>query len=317
MTIRSLSFHATYGCRHSGVCCRSRWPIAVEADRVAAISAIDPNGLLYPSDAPAQTPALLRVIDHRCAFFDEQDGRTCRVHTALGHEALPLACRQFPRVVVVDPRGVSVTLSHYCPTAAAMLEDPAPVRIVESPPAFPANGEYIGLDAHAGFPPQLRPDVLMDWESWWAFEARAVELIGNWRGDPAGVLAALSAIVERVRTWNPGDGELTERVEKAFRRLSSGLKAQGSGITEAKGSRDHGIQCRFLAAHAFGNWTAHLGQGLRSWLRSLQAAYALLQTGSSVQKADLLLRHEADPDEQAAKWSEAEGTGLRNFTPPT
>ena len=25
----------------------------------------------------------------------------------------------------------------------------------------------------------------------------------------------------------------------------------------------------FLAAHAFANWTAHLGQGLRSWLRSL------------------------------------------------
>ncbi len=35
----------------------------------------------------------------------------------------------------------------------------------------------------------------------------------------------------------------------------------------------------FLAAHAFANWTAHLGRGLRTWLRSIEAADALLTSG--------------------------------------
>jgi hypothetical protein len=64
---------------------------------------------------------------------------------------------------------------------------------------------------------------------------------------------------------------------------------------------------RLLAAHAFANWTAHLGRGLRTWHRSLEAVSALLASGYDVRQTDLLLRHLADPSELAEIWSRAEG----------
>ncbi len=153
MTVRALSLHARYKCAHSGACCTSSWPIPVEADRLERMRSAIANGRLRPAadasafdftqDAPGETPALLSVVDGRCVFFDGASYR-CRVHTALGHEALPLACRQFPRVVVTDPRGVSVVLSHYCLTAAGLLGADSRVAIVEGAEAFPAGGEYVG-----------------------------------------------------------------------------------------------------------------------------------------------------------------------------
>ena len=56
--------------------------------------------------------------------------RRCAVHRQLGRETLPSACRDFPRVVTLTPLGVSITLSHYCPTAAGMLF--APVILSDS-----------------------------------------------------------------------------------------------------------------------------------------------------------------------------------------
>ena len=97
----------------------------------------------------------------RCAFHDG-DAHRCEIHRVLGHDALPLSCRQFPRVVVLTPAGVSVGLSHYCPTAAGLLfSEGAPVAIVEDAPAFPRDAEYEGLDARASLGPLLRPDALL------------------------------------------------------------------------------------------------------------------------------------------------------------
>src|SRR5262245_11543308 len=182
--VRVLSFHAPYRCQHAGACCTSNWPIPIEADRLIAARAalatgrlrptlIDPPAFDSPAHAPAEAPVLLGRDGHRCVFYDSGsvDGAgRCRIHGALGHDALPLACRQFPRVSVHDPRGVSVTLSHYCPTAAALLDSQDALAVLTNASAFPPTGEYIGLDATAGLPPLLRPDMLMDWESWWEWE---------------------------------------------------------------------------------------------------------------------------------------------------
>ena len=89
------------------------------------------------ADEPAETPTLLATAHGRCVFHDPA-GR-CAIHSALGHDALPLACRQFPRVSVTDPRGVSVTLSHYCPTAAALLDGGNALR-ASSPTYSPCAG---------------------------------------------------------------------------------------------------------------------------------------------------------------------------------
>jgi hypothetical protein len=64
-------------------------------------------------------------------------------------------------------------------------------------------------------------------------------------------------------------------------------------------------------AHAFANWTAHLGEGLRTWLRSIEVAHAMLVMGRSVGAADLLLRHLADPAAVARSLGAAERDAAR------
>jgi Fe-S-cluster containining protein len=342
--VLSLSFHASYRCRHSGACCTAGWPIPIEADRLAGLRAALAGGRLRPAidvdgppwiaapDAPAGTPARLAASGPTCVFFDRAGGHRCAVHRALGHEALPLACRQFPRVVVRDPRGVSVTLSHYCPTAAALLEDDRPVRIVSDPQAFPSGGEYVGLDAETALPPLLRPDVLMDWEAWWEWEAQSVRLLAA-AASPEDALRRLAAAVEDVRAWRPGSAPLLDRVRRAFAEavaapeasnplpaawialrtrlaveaVPADLRDGGAPTTPSGGSRlPARVTARYLAAHAFANWTAHLGSGLRSWLRSVETAFALVAAGWDVRRADLLLRHYADTTAVASACARAE-----------
>jgi hypothetical protein len=321
--VRVLSIHRGYRCGRSGACCTSNWPIPIESDRLNVVRAALASSRLrtvddgdafvdiWPFSGDGST--LLAARNHACAFFDEPAGRVCRIHDVLGHDALPLACRQFPRVSVTDPRGVSVTLSHYCPTAAAMLDHDGPL-VIGADPAFPRGGEYVGLDAHDTLPPLLRPGVLMSWEAWWEWERLAVERIGAAREPIVEVLAGLRAAVEDVRGWTPGEDDLVARVHRAFSGSTKGptqrardAKDLVAGVMAAipddlrpadlpTGRRPSATALRNLvAAHAFASWTAHLGQGLHSWLRPLEAVVALADAGSGVREIDLLLRHLADP----------------------
>jgi hypothetical protein len=289
----------------------------VEADRVPALRAVG-DGLVFPPDAPPETPALLAVVDGACAFYD-RNARRCRVQRTLGHDALPLACRQFPRVSVLDPRGTSITLSHYCPTAASLLDSSEPVTIDDDAPSFPATGEYVGLDARSSMPPLLKPDMLMDWDSWWDFERRAVDLLAHSGGSAHDALIDLGDIVERIRTWHPADGSLETHVRRQFESISNSLNPTISkslnlpipsslkfpAPQNSKSPISDAALRRFLAAHAFANWTAHLGSGLRTWWRSLDAAHTLARR-YGVRHADLVLRHLGDPKELAAYWSAIE-----------
>jgi hypothetical protein len=286
-----------------------------------------PLAFIHTAGAP---PALVATARGACVFY--RSGQVCRcgLQQALGHAALPLACRQFPRVSVVDPRGASITLSHYCPTAAALLDHTGPAAIVVNGPAFPADGEYVGLDARTSLPPLLRPGLLMDWDAWWEWEARSVNLIAA-APSTRQALDQLAGAVERTRTWTPGEGPLRNRVAAVFTALTSTpalrspdppaqvhdarvrevMDAIPADLRPAAGSlTGHPprpeVRRNFLLAHAFANWTGYLGQGLRTWLRSLEAADALLDRGAGVRTADLLLRHLADPFALAGRWSQAE-----------
>jgi hypothetical protein len=339
----ALAFHADYGCRERGACCTAGWPIPVERAQADAIEAAARNGRLdstggwrpllsYPAHAPAETPALLGVTNGACIFHRPSGTGRCQIHRALGPAALPLACRQFPRVSVHDPRGISITLSHFCPTAADLLRRPLPAGIVTSPPAFPLDGEYVGLDARQALPPLLRSDMLMDWESWWLFERLSVAAIAR-AASTAGALQSLRRAVAVVEPWRPDDGPLGELVSRAFSTdpAPAGVSeasdvpavpaAPNSRLVEAvlaaipdsvrptrrdpsdqpdgAPTPDPSSRVRFLAAHAFANWTAHLGDGLRTWLRSVEAADAVLTHVGSVRTADLWLRHLVDPKEMA------------------
>jgi hypothetical protein len=276
-------------------------------------------------DETASGDVLVARTRGRCVFFDAHHDRLCRIHADLDHDALPLACRQFPRVSLIDPRGVSLTLSHYCPTAAGLLtamDEDGAVSIVDSPPAFPPDGEYVGLDADTSLPPLLKPDMLMDWESWWEWERRSVALLVGGCSSSAEALTALAGAIENIRAWTPADGSLAGAIDRAFHHGSveqraappssqvllddvrSAVPAQLQRPLQAEGAmpEDRVIR-RFLAAHAFANWTAHLGQGLRTWHRSLAAAFAFVDLGFGVRQADLYLRHLADPYALAKIWS--------------
>ena len=81
-----------------------------------------------PADAPPETPALIATVDRVCVFYTGAPEGGCAWQSALGHDALPLACRQFPRIALLTPCGVSLTLSNYCPTARALLDAPSARR---------------------------------------------------------------------------------------------------------------------------------------------------------------------------------------------
>ena len=70
------------------------------------------------------------------------DGRVCASSTAIvGEPMLPATCGHFPRLAVRDARGTFVSLSHFCPTAAATLfREDVLLEIVEHPQAFPERG---------------------------------------------------------------------------------------------------------------------------------------------------------------------------------
>ena len=242
--VRALSIHAGYRCRHAAACCSSGWDIPVEPDVDLHIRNALSSGTLrvpeavIPSPLPGTqarrpTPCFRPVagLPHgarvvlaadsagRCVFLEAD--RRCAVHRQLGLDALPSACRDFPRVVTLTPLGVSVTLSHDCPTAAAMLfavprdnRLPGPegsaVQIVENPSSFPSSWPYEGLDARDALPPLLRPGVLMDWPSLERWERFAVAVLGGEGRSPEAALDLLTTAAEEARRWTPDNGPFAE-----------------------------------------------------------------------------------------------------------
>ena len=136
-TASCLSIHPGYRCRQTGACCTAGWHIPAEPRVVAAIDrhfGPAPYEQFFEAQASPPRPAILaRGADGACVFFDPAGGRACAIHRDIGEPALPSACRHFPRVALVDARGIRITLSHFCPTAAGLLFDDTPLRIVAAP----------------------------------------------------------------------------------------------------------------------------------------------------------------------------------------
>ena len=173
-----LNVHLPYACRHSGACCKAGWPIPVEPERALLIKKgewLDEGGTL-PRDA-----------NGACVFHDGQ----CTVY-----EHRPLSCMHFPYVCMIDPRGVHVTLSHYCPTAAALLfEHDGPIEVVEGPSPVRLLETPEGLDARESLPPvDTRSDKprLMSWEEFSRWERHELPTLAALVGD-----IPLAPVIER------------------------------------------------------------------------------------------------------------------------
>jgi Fe-S-cluster containining protein len=229
VAVRALSIHADYGCRSSGACCTSGWPIPLEPgveqrlegglrSGALRLPRLEPEWLRPAPGLPHGARAVLRQdAAGACVFLEAGHPRLCAVHRQLGEDALPSACRQFPRVATLTPQGVSLTLSHYCPTAAALLfRDGARLEIVTDPPAFPASWPYEGLDARDSLPPLLRPGVLMSWESHARFEEHAVATLAREQLTPEQATVALAADAEALRLWTPAQGRFDDFVTRAL-----------------------------------------------------------------------------------------------------
>lgn len=221
----SLSIHADYGCRHSGVCCTVGWDVPVELPVFRTLNEALASGRLRMSAEAAgldpfvvdeegteDAPAVFERLDAGACVFFEHGTKLCIVHRDLGEPALATTCRTFPRLAVQDARGTFITLSHFCPTAASLLfRDDVPLEIVESPPAFPP-ADYDGLSVTADdLPPLLRPDVLMDDGAYTAWERHMIAVCAAATG-PDAALATLARDAALLRTWRGGGEALEARI---------------------------------------------------------------------------------------------------------
>ena len=316
--IYSLSVHADYRCRHSGVCCSTDWDIPVEVPIYHSLREAL-NSRRIRAEAPFLTvhappdgaAAILRRDKGTCVFF-EHETRLCGVHRELGEAALPATCRLFPWISLRDRRGTFITLSHYCPTAAGMLfREDLPLSIVENPPAFP-EGEYEGLNAHGAWSPLLHPAVLMDEEGYGAWEQHAVDVFAS-NLSPDAAIATLARDVELLRTWQPGSGSLATAIAQLPERSQASQRSteidesarlfetvvaavpeelKPAPLESAVSSRYPDLVAkwldefgrpvnRYLAAHAFASWCSYQGHGLRSFMCSLETALAVLRVEST------------------------------------
>lgn len=328
--VRALSFHAGYACGNSGACCEAGWPIPVEAvvlpllrqaiDTRQATPAGDGPLLTFPDERPTSIGAVLgRTSAGACVFFDRaQREGCCRVQRHAGLPAMPIACRQFPRIARHDARGTDVSLSHWCPTALACLEADAPVAIVALASPLAHGAALEGLDARDTWPPLLRPDCLWDLDAFEAFEAHAVDLLANSRTPLHTRVAALVAWAERLRTWTPADGVLLDLVgstapsvaDTSTPTLGSSARAEAAAwdalisaipadlrgqvpvrmhdarpadkaLLEMPETRDR--VGRYLAARVFGSWVAYQGHGVRALMASMATALTAVVRGLAVQ----------------------------------
>lgn len=303
-----LNFHLNYACRHSGMCCTSGWPIPVERTSIAAIDETIARKVIplqvvpwyVPSaDAPDEVAGMLSVrANGHCVFFEAGESG-CAIH-----DVKPAGCVHFPYVCLIDQRGVHVTLSHYCPTAAAMLfEHNEPIAIVDGP-APNGDGEVEGLDARESLPPKIagpgeRPQ-LMSWGDLdaWQRDQVATARVGDFASDDVELFDRARAAVPPPWTWP----EAPPKVESLW-----------WSLVAPKWQFFSDTLTRYAAAKAYASWSLYLGDGIEAAERSARIAAAVLRIEAArqcawsgqeldrellteaIRQADLLLVHYADP----------------------
>jgi hypothetical protein len=299
--------HAAYRCRHRGACCQAGWDIDLEPHVVEAVTSGKVIPLtagsvpLVPHHDEAGRMSLARTADGWCGFRNDH---RCSLQRAGGEAMLPSACRHFPRLVLRDGRGMLLALSHFCPTAAAMLFDERPLTIVETCAPLAPEEPIEGLDARNALPPLVRPGMLADIEGYAAWEEAVVREFTD-APSAARALERIAAATESVRNWTPAHGALAASVAAAFadaRRepldedlseafgilrevtgphpllhVEAGFLDAWRALHAGAGPMLRRPVANYMAACAFGNWTAYRGQGLRTVVAWLRGCYDVLR----------------------------------------
>ncbi len=313
-----LNFHLGYACRDSGACCSAGWPIPVERDRVIPIRSLaaraDDTWLVPVANAPDEVAGTLAMRPNgECTFFRIPTSGALPTSSALPtsgalptvagcavHPARPSSCAHFPYVCLIDARGVHVTLSHYCPTAASMLfADHGPVAIVEGPPPVPGVEIPEGLDARESLPPLESANRLMTFEAFSEWErAEAGRMTGSDDAPPSAELFEQARrAVPAPWSWPPAP---------------LALDAQWAARVAPEWPQFAAVILRYRAAKIFASWAAYQGDGLAAVVRVAETAVAVLKAEAvrqcvragraldaellkgAIRQADLLLVHYAD-----------------------
>lgn len=313
--------------------------------------------LLTGPDLPDEAAAMVaRTSGGDCVFYHRSSG-LCVVQRDAGEERMPSTCRHFPRLALRDARGTFISLTHYCPTAAGMLfRDDAVLEIVEGPAAFPP-AEYDGLVIDADeWPPLLHPQMLMDLDGYSAWERHMVARCADEALSPESMVATLDRDACVLRQYRPADGPLADAVgrlpaagvvqaapatlsasladhREVMRAVPDDLKPEVDEEGLDAAYRGHVLPAwpawsrplgRYLAGKAFASWTAYQGRGVRSIVRGLAAALALVRVEAARQcrdagrgldadllreafrQADFILNHLAVGEDLGAAWSQVE-----------
>jgi hypothetical protein len=303
-----LSIHAGYRCAHSGACCRADWPITIEMDAVRRLAG---RGLWRgrmppaPVAAPDAPVAVGRTVDGACVFHEREHGGLCAIHRTAGPALMPEACRNFPRVALRDPRGIFVTLSHFCPTAAGLLLRSDRIAIVDAPASLSLDGKVAGLDATAVLPPLLRPGMLMDWEAYSAWEREGLAVLNDSRAPAREALDIIAAATSEACRWSPASAApLADTIVEAFTRARARHREPSADLPRLERARRG-----FLAAHLFASWAAYGRDGVSAVVDGLRRALTLLGDEhtderafvAAARAADLKLRHAVDPSPIAGR----------------
>jgi hypothetical protein len=237
-----------------------------------------------------------------------------------------------------------------------MLFSEAAVEIIAEPPAFP-DADYDGLIVTPDdLPPLLHPRVLMDLDGYTAWERHMVGRCADVQERPESVVSTLMRDADLLRRWRPGGVTLSEAVWELPHDVAAG--APQAELGPSLQMRDEVIAAvpddlkpvsdedglaqawttyvrqewdeyrapinRFLAAKAFASWTAYQGRGVKTIVRGLEAALALVRVESARQcrnasrpldrellleafrQSDFALNHLAVGEDLANAWSRVE-----------
>lgn len=253
--------------------------------------------IVQASNPPADIAGTLALRNNEQCVFFEAHGSGCAVH-----DVKPASCAHFPYVCLIDPRGVHVTLSHYCPTAASLLfEHDGPIAIVEGPSPLPDLELPEGLDARDALPPvRTGAETLMSWEDVdaWQHDRVTNARVDEWQPDDLELFEAARAAVPAPLTWPHAPGN----AEALFFSMAAPAWPQFAGVLT-----------RYAAAKAFASWSLYLGSGIGAADRTARIAHAVLRVECArqcqllgrpldrallkraIEQSDLLLVHYADP----------------------
>ena len=292
------------------MCCTAGWPIPVERSRVTAIEETIARNviplrvqpwLLSGADAPDDVAGILAARDNgHCVFFEA--GRPgCSIH-----DVKPAGCRHFPYLCLIDQRGVHVSLSHYCPTAASLLfEHRGPVAIVEGH-APTGDDDVEGMDARESLPPAAADrKTLMSFEALSAWEREQISGAGIDELHDEDV-----ALFHQARSAVPAPWRWPEPPEHLSEIWWSQVAPAWAHFDE--------VLANYAAAKLFASWSLYLGDGVEAAAQSARIAAAVLRVEAArqcalfhrpldrelmieaIRQSDLLLVHYADPAMLAA-----------------